>query len=276
MVSFEEIKTQYPVSEKTLATFSVSKRWILLQSVGYTLMLAAWIAITVLMDRYVPPDPAKYEHGILHYLLVRGISLIVPMFLTAVFPPKLYHTSCLLHMYLWAVYVFGPLVVTKVPPADTVYLPSAYYLLYFPGYILALLLLWARMQAVKYIVTDKRLIIMDTWLSREAKTKIYSKLSNVVLKQSFMGRILGYGSVIPVVADLESFGVSPLHFRVPFIVNPEPTNSLFQVPCPEEAWKILQHLVQYRDVGETVERVGERIVEKLERIEKKSPAVLYV
>ncbi|GEM_PF-3939461 len=204
------------------------------------------------IDKYLLPDPKVpfYKYGVLHFLFVRFFALLIPAGVSGLICLKLYEG------YLHS----RPLVFGR-----------AYYVLYILITAVTIPLFIARVKSVKYVVTDKKLLIEDKWISREGKARIYSKLSDVSIKQGLIGRLFGYGTVIPTMIDMEAFGlrvasgVAPV--RVP--LYPTLTNSLYQVDNPEQAWKTLLHLVQYRDISETFERVGGKLTEKLDKIEKK-------
>lgn len=272
-MALDMVRERYPVRERVLAELKTSDKWIAIQSVGMILTAAATLAASIFIDRYIPPDPSAnlYSVGILGFLMVRAVAWLLPLLVAGAIAYYLLYPGVWPYVwYIWSVFMVGPLILGR-----------AYYALYILGPLIGIPLFWIRVKSVTYVITDKKLVIKDTWLSREAKGRIYSKLSNVVLKQSVMGRIFGYGSIVPLVGDLEAYGVAagprPI---MGFAIEPMLTNSIFQVSDPERAWKSVMHLVQYRDMSETFERVGEKIVNRLERIERRvsrePPTNMYV
>lgn len=247
----EELQKRYPVEDKTHAEFKVSAKWVMLQLIGIAFFTIVTLVTVMFIDTYIPPDvnakiyiPSgsnNYWSRLMVMFLIRFIALLLVMLVHFPIAFKLYHGLWPLYYFYWINFVVGPAV-----------LGPTYSALYIAASAVTAFLFTARMRAVTYVVTGKTLTIRDGWVVREMQTRVYSKLDKVSMKQSFMGRLFGYGTI-----------------TLPGTLIPEPTNSLFQVDRPEEVWKAISHLMVYRDFSETMERVGSRLEEKLNSIEKK-------
>ncbi len=53
----------------------------------------------------------------------------------------------------------------------------------------------------RYYITNFRIVIESGLLSSEERSVFYSKIVDVVMKKGFLGRLFGYGSIIPITAS---------------------------------------------------------------------------
>lgn len=237
-----------------LSEISVSKAWVVLQVAGAVLQIAVATVVSRLLDVYIPPAVSAYRYGIMHYFLVRGVMGVLVLILPLLPVVLLMHPAFgYLTWTLGGVYVLGPL-----------WLGADYWVLF--GLCLVAVPIWlARVGAVRYVLTDRGLVIVDNWVGRERKVRIFSKFSDVVLHQSLAGKILGYGSVIPIVEGSNAYlakvvvgtgvrGLTPAPW-------PDFDNSLFNVPNPERVWRAVARLVKYRDLYEIFEHFEDEILE---------------
>lgn len=63
--------------------------------------------------------------------------------------------------------------------------------------------------STRYILTDKRLVFVRGSFGLNSRTVFYSKIDDLFLNQSLLGKILGYGTIIPVTSS--QIGTGSVH-----------------------------------------------------------------
>jgi uncharacterized membrane protein YdbT with pleckstrin-like domain len=94
---------------------------------------------------------------------------------------------------------------------------SAFWIIFLCIAIVSFLRPWYRRTTTEIVVTDRRIICKRGWISRHTEEMNISKIETVDIKQSMLGRILGYGDILVIGtgASLEPvYGVSrPIELR---------------------------------------------------------------
>lgn len=81
--------------------------------------------------------------------------------------------------------------------------------------LLAFVIRWVRASADEYVVTSRRVIRKYGLLSREVEQALLEKIQDITLRQGFLARMLGYGTVVVETASETG------QLRFPDIADPE-------------------------------------------------------
>lgn len=86
----------------------------------------------------------------------------------------------------------------------------------------------------KYWVTNKRIVIARTFITRSIREITYDQITDVSLNQGILGRIFNFGTLIPLTAS--GVGASMIHtgYKSTTIASTLSEYSLFGVPNPLE------------------------------------------
>jgi hypothetical protein len=77
-------------------------------------------------------------------------------------------------------------------------------------YLSILMLLYKELQrlSTEYIITNQRIIIIRRGVRETTRTLFYSKIHDLILSRDLLGRILGYGTIVPLTASQLGIGAS--------------------------------------------------------------------
>jgi uncharacterized membrane protein YdbT with pleckstrin-like domain len=117
----------------------------------------------------------------------------------------------------------------------------------------------ARWSARQFVVTTRRVIEVDGVLNKEVSDSNLDKVNDIVMRQSFVGRLLGYGDLQIITGS--DIGVDrlprirdPLRFQKVLLDNKEDFDTLLRVGDgaalePEQIPEAIERLARLRDQG---------------------------
>ena len=161
-------------------------------------------------------------------------------------------------------------------------LPPTYSMLTVAGFsVLAIILIDIHRRAHKYIITDRRIIIMYSGIFRKTRRDVvYSRISDLVLEKGFFGKIFNFGNIIPLSQsgmglgeDLAALtagvgagktvgaGIAVTGGRTVKVPRSRSFYMLYGVPRPEEIYNLM---ISSMKASEEAPYLRE-IVEKLDR-----------
>jgi len=77
-------------------------------------------------------------------------------------------------------------------------------------YLSVLMLLYKELQrlSTEYVITNKRIIIIRKGIRETTRTLFYSKIHDLILSRDLLGKLLGYGTIVPLTASQLGIGAS--------------------------------------------------------------------
>ncbi len=72
------------------------------------------------------------------------------------------------------------------------------------------LLVWHGMKTggIRYVVTNRRIMILSGFFGGSERALLYDRIQDIVLQRSFMGKMCGYGTVVPITSSQLGMGQS--------------------------------------------------------------------
>ena len=251
------------IGEKVIRVLEVSRVYVLLQSLGLLLfhIILYWILSLIEITHPIVIKPIGNYSGItyvLAYLFARALMLVF------IFVPLRYLVFFKMSDITDSWTNLTILIMVVCP----YFLDQNYRLLLLAWGLIASVLCFIRYTRIKYIMTNYRMIIKDSWISQKSTSLSYTDIIDVVYYRSFWGRLFKYGSVIPIRSGMKiTVGVQGLGLNgVVLAPSPDFDNAFHNIEDAERVWNEIASLVVFRKPSTQIEIYGKEIAEELRKI----------